>query len=57
MNIARRSFLTMTSDSLIRETPKGCGDCITRIMGGQDYPAVLEVRLSYTKKSSGFPYT
>jgi hypothetical protein len=35
MNIARRSFLTTTSDSLVRETPKGCGDCITGIMGGQ----------------------
>jgi hypothetical protein len=25
----------MTSDNLIRETPKGCGDCITTIMGGK----------------------
>ena len=45
-NIARRSFLARTSDSLIPETPKGCGDCITTIMGGQDDFAVLEVRLN-----------
>jgi len=45
-NVARRSFLTTTSDSLLRETPKGYGNCITTIMGGQDEPAVLEVRLS-----------
>jgi hypothetical protein len=36
----------MTSDILIRETPKGCEDYITTIMGGQHDPAVLEVRLS-----------
>ena len=35
-NISLRSFLTMTSDNLIQETPKGCGDWITTIMGGQD---------------------
>jgi len=45
-NIARISFRTMTADSLIRETPKGCEDCVTRIMGGQDDSTALEVRLS-----------
>jgi hypothetical protein len=39
-NIARRSFRTTTSDSLLRETPKGCGNYITTIMGGQDDLAV-----------------
>jgi hypothetical protein len=45
-NIAPRSFLKITSDSLLREIPKGCGDCITTIICGQDDLAVLEVRLS-----------
>ncbi len=45
-NIDRRSFLKTTSDSLIRVIPKGRGNRITTMMGGQDDPAVLEVRLS-----------
>ena len=45
-NIARRSFLTMTSDSLLKETFKGCGGCTATDMGGQGDPAVLDVRLS-----------
>jgi protein-arginine kinase len=48
-NIARRNFLTTTSDSLLRETLKGFGDCITMVMGGQDDFAVLEVRSANEK--------
>ena len=32
-NITHRGFLTITFGSLIRETPKGCRDCIATIMG------------------------
>jgi hypothetical protein len=39
-NIARSRFFTKTSDRLPRDTPKGCGNCIPTIMGGQDDPAV-----------------
>jgi hypothetical protein len=36
----------MTSDSVLKETFKGCGGCTATDMGGQGDPAVLDVRLS-----------
>jgi hypothetical protein len=45
-NIARRNFLTVTSESMIRGAPRGCGDCTTTVMSGQVYHAVLERRRS-----------
>lgn len=45
MNVPHNYILTVTLNSLIRETPDGCGDFIIPVVGGQDVPANLEVRL------------
>jgi hypothetical protein len=39
----------LTSDNLIQEIPKRCGDFITTVMGGQHDHPVLELPLSYEK--------